>query len=396
MKEGRLWIPALLLVILAVSVADGAVLGAEAALTCDYRTLSRSDGQDCRFGDLVEISGTNTVSPVTYLSLRGPGIPEEGTPLTNPMEPGSANVATVREDGTWNFSWDSATLYCQGRYWFSPGTYQIVAAADETHQVVREIDFARSRVVGRLNKTVVVEGEDVELFGWASALYTPQPLYIWIFGPTYASYGNVVTLDQDGYYTFVLPTQRVAHVHAGDYEILVQHPMRNRRQDAAVKSGTVVHIPGDDAMPEGYDIDLAGRNPDDAVRLLTTSLRSEYCERDDPCDDEFISLRFSIVPASSQSLQGGDAMALIVPLTTTTVPEATATTPEGTTTTVATTTVPPTTVAETPSPTTAAATATTHLPPASSPADPGSPVAVASLLAVPLLILAFRWIARRR
>ncbi|RPJ53277.1 MAG: hypothetical protein EHJ95_02540 [Methanobacteriota archaeon] len=384
MKESMLWITALLLAVLAVSVAEGAVDGAGAALTCDYRTVSRSDQEERSFGDLIEISGINRVSPYTYLSLRGPGIPDEGTPLTNPTEPGGANIAVVRSDGTWNFTWDSAELYSQGRYWFSPGTYQIVASADATHQVICNVSFERSYLVGRLNRSVVVEGEDVVLTGWADALQDPQHLYVWIFGPIYASYSRVVTLDQDGFYQLVLPTQRVAHFSTGDYQVLVQHPMGDRQQDATVKSGTVVHLPGDEGLPEGQDVDLAQMDPEDAVRMLKTSLRSEYCDRDDPCDDAYISLQFSIVPMDSPRLRGEDALAFVAPLATTTAA-----------TTTATTVAPTTNPTEIPSPTTAAAPPTTALPTATLPESQASPVGAASVLAVPLLILAFRRIIRR-
>lgn len=380
MKESMLWITTLLLTAFAVSAAEGAVLGGDAAFSCDYQIFSRSDRQNGSFGDLFEISGINTVSPSTYLSLRGPGFPDEGTPLTDPTEPGGANIVAVRADGTWNFSWDSATLFNQ-RYWYSTGIYQIVASADATHQIIHNVDLERTYLAGLLNRSVIAEGETLFLSGWAYPLQTPQNLYVWVFGPTYASYGTVVTLDQDGYYSFVLPTRRIAHLGTGEYQLLVQHPMRDRQQDAFVKSGTVVHLPGDEGLPEGQDVDLAQLAPEDAVKMLTTSLRSEYCDRDDPCDDTYISLRFSIVARDSPALRRGDILAFVAPPLTT---ETTATT-----TAISTDTATPTTTATTAAPTTAP-------PQSTSPANASGTGGAVSIVAAAILLLAMGRGLRRR
>lgn len=340
------------------------------------------------FGDVFVFSGINNLSTSTYLSLRGPGLPDSGIPLTDPMQPGARTVAPVRENGPWIVTWDSADLSRRGIEWFAGEDYIVDACADTDHCVTRGFFFTQPYIVGYLNASDVVEGEDLVLSGWARSLHDPQRIYVWIFGSVYHSYGNVVTLDQAGHFEYVLPTTRVARLAAGEYQLLVQHPMENRQSDVTIRSGTVVHLPGDEWVPEGQDVDLAERDPADAITLLRDSFRSDYCDQSESCDDKYIVIPFSIVQYGRQPVQSDSVVASVVPPASTT----TMATPETTEPTGA----PSTTVTETPGPVTVAV-STTPIPTwATSATNPVIAVLVASIIAVPFLLPAISRIIRRR
>ncbi|MDV2481379.1 PKD domain-containing protein [Methanoculleus sp. Wushi-C6] len=91
-------------------------------------TLTVPGAGTFRIGEEVVLGGTNTDSPVTYLSVTGPGLPLNGTgpdDLTAPCVTGDADTftqAAVAPDGTWEYRWGTAAI--------AEGVYTVYAAAE--------------------------------------------------------------------------------------------------------------------------------------------------------------------------------------------------------------------------------------------------------------------------
>lgn len=78
-------------------------------------------------GDKLVISGTNSLSKTTFLSIRGPVMKDMETSLHNSQVSIQADNATTFTtspvvDGTWKYTWDTESFV------YSGGTYEIVAS----------------------------------------------------------------------------------------------------------------------------------------------------------------------------------------------------------------------------------------------------------------------------
>lgn len=90
-------------------------------------TLTAQGRSPYQIGGTISISGTNTVSGITYLFMIGPSLDANGVPLTNTNQRASngdfTEVIVDTRDKTWHFSWNTGNL----KNTLPPGTYTIYA-----------------------------------------------------------------------------------------------------------------------------------------------------------------------------------------------------------------------------------------------------------------------------
>jgi hypothetical protein len=77
-------------------------------------------------GETINLHGESYNSDEIYLFMTGPGLPENGVSLTNPLkraDQGFFTTIDVGSDQTWSFKWDTSKLENE----IDPGTYTVYA-----------------------------------------------------------------------------------------------------------------------------------------------------------------------------------------------------------------------------------------------------------------------------
>ncbi|HDQ07213.1 MAG TPA: DUF3821 domain-containing protein [Methanoculleus sp.] len=198
-------------------------------------------------GEEVVLSGTNTDSDTTWLFITGPNLPNKGGSITNPQDGVNSNVApainglldsaaawtgeNVDTDDVWEIRWDTASLNVDA------GTYTIYAvttatnrddlgARDATYATV-SISLKKPFVTAAISSATVAKGDDLYVTGTAEGNPT-QGVQVWILGKNFVSV-NTETTEDDG--TFEYKFANTANLAAGQYFVVVQHPMYNDQFD---------------------------------------------------------------------------------------------------------------------------------------------------------------------
>ena len=267
-------------------------------------TIVAAGDQNYYLGEEVKLSGTNSESDTTFLFIVGPNLEEHGAALDNPAQDAldgecgdPANwesvYADVLADNTWSYKWGTATLDLDA------GTYTIYAvslptdtdrdgclpnAAFGTVSIIIKKPF----VSATASQSTVAKGDRLFITGTAEG--QPSNVAIWILGKNFADRVEE-PVNADSTFKYELLQTTTAGLYAGQYFVVVQHPMQNAYFD--------------------IDTDL-GMNPPDAFvynKELNRATQGQCVMGEDIDDDGCISIFKLRGPGS---LQGSDAAEALV------------------------------------------------------------------------------------
>jgi len=192
-------------------------------------------------GEEITLEGTCTESDDVYLFITGPNLPSDGASMINPRNaviPTTTGWNSIRvpveADDTWSEKWNTGTItgtLDAGGYTI----YAVSAPADKSGLSDAEYDTIsiqlRSGFISAVTSgAVVAKGDDLKLTGVAQG--DPDDVHVWIFGKNY--YGTMGGLEvrsenveDDGTFEFELDGSDTEHLSAGQYFVVIQHPMAN-------------------------------------------------------------------------------------------------------------------------------------------------------------------------
>jgi len=186
-------------------------------------------------GETIKLSGTNTDSSTVYLFVIGPNLATNGEKLDDAttdvvdLTASTFKQVDVNTDDTWSLKWDTSTLTTT----LDAGTYTIYAAAapqwksnlSSTVYDSASIVMKKPFITAVASSNTVAKGDKLYIRGTAEG--KPTNVYVWIFGKNYRSCQNSASVKSDASYEYKLDRGDTADLYAGQYFMVVQHPMMN-------------------------------------------------------------------------------------------------------------------------------------------------------------------------
>ncbi len=196
-------------------------------------TIVAAGDQNYFMGQEVQLSGTDSETDNVYLFITGPNLPSAGGRLTDPRTPVVDGVATtfdtadVQEDNTWSFKWQTANLNIDA------GTYTVYGVATpnnrdnlgNTQYGTVSIIIRKPFVAATASQSVVAAGDKFYIDGTAEGQPSPG-VAIWILGKNFVNY-STVSVNSDSTFSKEINEGTTANMAAGQYFVVVQHPMYN-------------------------------------------------------------------------------------------------------------------------------------------------------------------------
>jgi hypothetical protein len=249
-------------------------------------TITKPDNPRYYIGeDTITFSGTNSASGTTYLFLSGPNLDANGSQLQNdrprnyPVTDGDATTFLAigtGPDNRWSYTWDTHGVFIDAGVYtlFAASTPRDIPHINDTYsdrlsflmlppkdpalRAAMETAAAGGSATGDANDnitppSVVMQGGKMTIACTANG--NPDPgIAIWVIGapaPGTAGYANrfIVHPDSAGAYSLDLDTAATG-LEAGNYHVVVQHPMQNKNFDICLAGNTA----GDD----GYGWVMSG------------------------------------------------------------------------------------------------------------------------------------------
>ena len=214
-------------------------------------TITASGDSSYYIGEEIIISGTNTDSDNTWLFITGPNLKGKGAPITDPTDgvvtggtldsnpaAGSWASQNVETDDTWEYKWNTAGVNLDA------GTYTIYAVTTPTNKddlgannaiyATASIVIKKPFVTATTSSATVAKGDDLYITGNAEGDPTPG-IAVWILGKNFND-RSTETVEDNG--AFEYKFTGTANLAAGQYFVVVQHPMYNDLFDLDVVANT--------------------------------------------------------------------------------------------------------------------------------------------------------------
>jgi PGF-CTERM protein len=208
----------------------------------------------------------------------------------------------VNTDNTWSYKWDTSVLNQSGSVSLDAGTYTLYAVSDpvlslqssdladhiyQTASVVLKKPF----VTASTNVNTLAKGDILYIRGTAEG--KPTNVFIWTFGKNYRSLSNSASVRSDATFEYKLDRGDTSSLYAGQYFVVVQHPMMNGIQDviadASGTAGTSAQVnPAGTWTAGNPTVVLAGLQASDAATALVELLNSPNV------DDTYTKLSFMV------------------------------------------------------------------------------------------------------
>jgi len=200
-------------------------------------TIVASGDQSYYLGEEVKLSGTNSETDVTYLFITGPNLPTAGGMLKAPRtevnndQPESFDQADVQDDDTYEFKWQTANLEMDA------GTYTVYAVSaprDKDHLSDAQYDtvslvIKKPYIQATASASTVAKGDKLYIRGTAEG-DPAKGVAIWILGKNKVLYATE-TVNDDMSFEHEIKGAETASLYAGQYFVVVQHPMYNNEFD---------------------------------------------------------------------------------------------------------------------------------------------------------------------
>jgi PGF-CTERM protein len=202
-------------------------------------TIVAAGDQSYYLGEEIKLSGTNTETYKTYLFLVGPNLPTNGAnigkddPRHYPVvdgNPATFKVVDVNGDNTWSWKWGTSN------YALDAGTYTIYAVSqpnwkDNLGQAAYgtvSIIIKKPFVSATASQSTVAKGDRIYITGTAEG--QPSAVQIWILGKN--KYLKATeSVNSDASFKYEVTQDTTANLYAGQYFVVVQHPMQNNKFD---------------------------------------------------------------------------------------------------------------------------------------------------------------------
>ncbi|HVP97567.1 MEMAR_RS02690 family S-layer glycoprotein, partial [Methanoregula sp.] len=267
-------------------------------------TIVAAGSQSYYLGEEVQFSGTNTESQTTYLFITGPNLPTQGTPIGLTNDPRNYQYTTasalgvingipatfqnvaVNGDNTWSWNWGTADVALDA------GTYTVyaVSQANDANNLNNaaygtvSIIIKKPFVSATASQSTVAQGDPVYVTGTAEG----QPslgVAIWILGKNKYIYATEA-VNSDSSFSYEVKGATTSDLYAGQYFIVVQHPMQNGVFDVhpvQYTVGTTTYTIVNTTVPQGAvgseteDFALSGPGSlqgSDAAEALVTAINS--------------------------------------------------------------------------------------------------------------------------
>ena len=248
-------------------------------------TIVAAGSQSYYLGEEVQFSGTNTESSDTYLYITGPNLPTQGTSISsadprNYIFPGSATKGvisgnsaagfqdvSVNGDNTWSWEWGTSAVALDA------GTYTVYAVSGpQDANSLQNVAYGTVSIIikapfvsATASQSTVAQGDAVYITGTAQG----QPslgVNIWILGKNFADLENEA-VNSDSSFSYELMGTTTQNMAAGQYFVVVQHPMENGvfdvyatvpPQSATAATPSVVMTAGINGGAASQDFQLTG------------------------------------------------------------------------------------------------------------------------------------------
>ena len=245
-------------------------------------------------GEEITLEGTCTDSDTVYLFITGPNLPSNGAFLENPNLKANDNGAMnftevdVEPDDTWSYKWNTADSMKLRA--LDAGGYTIYAvSAQKDKEGLSEAEYdtisiqLRSGFISATSSgAVIAKGDDLKLTGTAQG--DPDEVHVWIFGKNLQR-NEPATVEDDGSFEYELKGAVTKELSAGQYFVVIQHPMMNGECD--IKEGIPGWING--TPGSGFEaVRIAGLQASDAANALIKALDSPNI------DDTYVKLTFVV------------------------------------------------------------------------------------------------------
>lgn len=214
-------------------------------------TIVAAGDQSYYLGEEIKFSGTNTETYKTYLFIVGPNLPTEGAQISslNPRDAAVVNqnaatfkVVDVQGDNTWSWKWGTSNVALDA------GTYTIYAVSQPNSKSNLQnaaygtvsIIIKKPFVSATASQSTVAKGDKIFITGTAEG--DPSAVMIWILGKNYPrNAGGVGTesVNADGSFSYEVKGTTTETMYAGQYFVVVQHPMQNDRFDITMCADNV-------------------------------------------------------------------------------------------------------------------------------------------------------------
>ncbi|MGA2935428.1 MAG: MEMAR_RS02690 family S-layer glycoprotein [Methanomicrobiales archaeon] len=280
-------------------------------------------------GETIKLSGTDTDSTKVYLFVKGPNLGDNGRSLSNLSQTtytdcagaaasGAAPNANecwkqvdVNTDNTWSYKWDTSRLVPSGAFSLDAGTYTIYAVAEPADGTTDGLSKPAEKIYQTasvvLKKPFVTAAASTGTLAKGDILYVrgtaegkPNNVYVWIFGKNYRSCSNSQSVNSDATYEYKLDRADTEPLYAGQYFVVVQHPMMNGVADvigtdaAGTTSATGTSCAAASGNPSttwtggAPTVQISGLQASDAATALVDLLNSPNV------DDTYTKLSFMI------------------------------------------------------------------------------------------------------
>ena len=266
-------------------------------------TVVAAGDQSYYLGEEVKFSGTNTESYTTYLFIIGPNLDANGGQLDNPrvaVGTGTMVSADVQSDNTWSYKWGTSSLALDA------GTYTIYAVSQPVDKSelsavaygTVSVIIKKPFVSATASQSTVAQGDKIFITGTAEG-QPSQGVSVWILGKNY-DLRSTTSVETDSSFSYEVTRAITRDLYAGQYFVVVQHPMQNNQFDIAT-TGTSPDIYVVNRML-GYNTTSGAAEPTTLFKLEGTgSLQgSDAAEalvqgiNDPNVDDTYTKLQFLV------------------------------------------------------------------------------------------------------
>ena len=259
-------------------------------------TVVASGSQSYYLGQEIKLTGTNSETSTSYLFITGPNLPSSGGKLETPRDAvvsGDAatfTTADVLDDNTWEFKWQTSNIAIDA------GTYTIYAVSSPNNKndlgnaqygtvsvIVRKPFVSASADSGD-----VARGDNDYIRGTAEGKPS-DGVAIWILGKNFVAY-STESVNDDGSFEYEIKDSVTRDMSAGQYFVVVQHPMYNDKFDVFPNADNTL-VQGSYPTDPSTKFTLSGAGSlqgSDAAEALVAALT------DPAVDDTYTKLQFMI------------------------------------------------------------------------------------------------------
>ncbi|MDD4482732.1 MAG: hypothetical protein PHD55_00005, partial [Methanoregula sp.] len=303
--------------IIPFQVADAGsptVAPASGASTGTAVTISADGSHSYYQGEKVVLRGQSPTAGTVYLFMTGPKLPANGGSLTSPYQaivsgnPNSFTTVTTKPDKTWEYFFYTDNLNLDA------GTYTVYAesqpkAADQLDSGAADVGMALKKpyITANISSLNVVKGQQFTVTGIAEGI--PPEVQVWIFGNNYA-FTTKTPVNSDGDFTFTAGAAMSGNLPAGQYYLVVQHPMADNQFDFVIKGAYVRDLKlnnGTDLFKISGPGNLQGS---DAADALITSITAQNANDDSYTNDTYTLIPFQVTAGAGSASAAGSGVTI--------------------------------------------------------------------------------------